>query len=46
MLCFHPRSDITLPRMTLAEIRVVVDKWVEIMRDLGKKYTWVQVGGV
>ena len=43
MMCFHPWSDITLPRMSVAEIRTVVDKWAEINVDLGEKYTWVQV---
>lgn len=44
VMCFHPWSDITLPRMTLPDIRAIVDKWAEINVDLGKKYTWVQVG--
>ncbi|KAL4232941.1 hypothetical protein ACF0H5_007629 [Mactra antiquata] len=43
VMCFHPRSDITLPRMTLDEIRTVIDKWAEINVDLGKKYSWVQL---
>lgn len=43
VLCFHPRLDTTLALMTLAEIRVVIDKWAEINSDLGSKYSWVQV---
>lgn len=43
VMCFHPRSDVTLPRMSLDEIRIVIDKWAEINIDLGKKYSWVQV---
>ena len=43
VMCFHPWSDMTLPLMELADIRKVVDTWVEINQDLGKKFTWVQV---
>ncbi|KAL3867121.1 hypothetical protein ACJMK2_044350 [Sinanodonta woodiana] len=43
VMCFHPWSDITLPLMSLKEIRAVIDKWAEIIVDLGKKYTWVQI---
>ncbi|XP_052796859.1 galactose-1-phosphate uridylyltransferase-like [Mya arenaria] len=43
VMCFHPWSDITLPLMSLPEIRVVIDKLAEINIDLGKKYTWVQI---
>ncbi|CAH1797450.1 unnamed protein product [Owenia fusiformis] len=43
VVCFHPWSDITLPLMSIKEIRTVIDKWAELMVDLGKKYTWVQI---
>ncbi|XP_045156716.2 galactose-1-phosphate uridylyltransferase-like isoform X1 [Mercenaria mercenaria] len=43
VMCFHPWSDITLPRMSVSDIREVVDKWAEINVDLGKKYSWVQI---
>lgn len=43
VLCFHPRLDTTLALMTLAEIRVVIDKWAEINSDLGSRYSWVQI---
>ena len=46
VICFHPWSDITLPFMSVPEIREVVDKWAEINVELGEKYTWVQVGGI
>uniref|UniRef100_A0A8C6Z0P8 Galactose-1-phosphate uridyl transferase N-terminal domain-containing protein n=1 Tax=Nothoprocta perdicaria TaxID=30464 RepID=A0A8C6Z0P8_NOTPE len=45
VMCFHPRSDLTLPLMALAEIRAVVDKWVELAEELGATYPWVQVRG-
>ncbi|XP_075438321.1 galactose-1-phosphate uridylyltransferase isoform X2 [Ascaphus truei] len=43
VMCFHPWSDLTLPLMSPADIRGVVDKWAEIMTDLGATYPWVQI---
>ncbi|XP_061172065.1 galactose-1-phosphate uridylyltransferase-like isoform X2 [Saccostrea echinata] len=43
VMCFHPRSNLTLPLMSQSEVREVIDKWAEINTDLGKKYTWVQI---
>uniref|UniRef100_A0A8B9QAZ7 UDP-glucose--hexose-1-phosphate uridylyltransferase n=1 Tax=Apteryx owenii TaxID=8824 RepID=A0A8B9QAZ7_APTOW len=43
VMCFHPWSDLTLPLMSLAEIRAVVDKWVELAVELGAAYPWVQI---
>ncbi|XP_078530819.1 galactose-1-phosphate uridylyltransferase [Lissotriton helveticus] len=43
VMCFHPWSDMTLPLMTPPEIRLVIDKWAEIMREQGGKYPWVQI---
>ncbi|XP_029437306.1 galactose-1-phosphate uridylyltransferase [Rhinatrema bivittatum] len=43
VMCFHPWSDVTLPLMSLAEIRAIVDKWAEVMVDLGNIYQWVQI---
>ncbi|XP_007443979.1 galactose-1-phosphate uridylyltransferase isoform X2 [Python bivittatus] len=42
-MCFHPWSDLTLPLMSLAEIRRVIDKWAEILVELGASYSWVQI---
>lgn len=42
-MCFHPWSDITLPLMQPAEIRKVIDKWADLIVELGAEYTWVQV---
>lgn len=42
-MCFHPWSDLTLPLMSLAEIRAVIDKWTEVAVELGASYAWVQV---
>ncbi|XP_077989138.1 galactose-1-phosphate uridylyltransferase-like [Glandiceps talaboti] len=43
VMCFHPWSDITLPIMSLAEIRRVIDEWATITQDLGIKHQWVQI---
>lgn len=45
VMCFHPWSDLTLPLMSLSEIRAVVDAWAELMAELGASYPWVQVWG-
>jgi len=43
VMCFHPRSDVTLARMTRAEILEVVETWIREMNELGKKFNWVQI---
>jgi UDPglucose--hexose-1-phosphate uridylyltransferase len=43
VICFHPRHDLTLPQMSLPEIRRVVDLWAEQVTELGVQYRWVQV---
>ncbi|XP_008937680.1 PREDICTED: galactose-1-phosphate uridylyltransferase, partial [Merops nubicus] len=42
-MCFHPWSDLTLPLMSLAEIRAVIDAWAELETELGASYPWVQI---
>lgn len=43
VICFSPRHDLTLPRLSLAALRGVVDVWAEQVADLGRFYRWVQV---
>jgi UDPglucose--hexose-1-phosphate uridylyltransferase len=43
VMCFHPRSDLTLPLMEVEDIRKVIDQWAEQITDLGSRYEWVQV---
>lgn len=43
VMCFHPRSDVTLPLMTVEEIRKVIDEWADQTTELGKTYQWVQI---
>jgi UDPglucose--hexose-1-phosphate uridylyltransferase len=35
VVCFSPRHDLTLAKMSVAELRAVVDVWVEQYRSLG-----------
>lgn len=43
VMCFHPKSNITIPLMTASEIRIVIDRWVEQQLELGQKFEWVQI---
>lgn len=43
VMCFHPRSDLTLALMSPKEVRAVIDKWVEVDTEMGQLYQWVQV---
>jgi len=43
VMCFHPRSNITLPLMSHDEIRLVIDEWAKLNTQLGQNYSWVQV---
>ncbi len=43
VICFSPRHDLTLPRMSEQAIRGVVDVWAAQAGELGARYTWVQV---
>jgi len=37
VVCFSPRHDLTLPEMSLADIRRVVDVWAEQYEELGAR---------
>ena len=39
--CFTPRHDLTIPRMTLEEIRLVIEMWAEQYRELAR-IPWVR----
>jgi UDPglucose--hexose-1-phosphate uridylyltransferase len=43
VMCFSPRHDLTLPEMSLVEIRQVVDVWAGQIEELGQTYRWVQI---
>ncbi|MBV8438248.1 MAG: UDP-glucose--hexose-1-phosphate uridylyltransferase [Silvibacterium sp.] len=37
VVCFHPDHSLTIPRMTLPEVRVVIDAWTEQYAELGSR---------
>jgi UDPglucose--hexose-1-phosphate uridylyltransferase len=41
VMCFSPRHDLTVPRMSLHELRGVVDSWVEQYSALGQ-IPWIR----
>lgn len=43
VICFSPDHSKTLPLLTEKEIFDVVQVWQEQLRELGKKYQWVQI---
>lgn len=43
VMCFHPRSDMTLPLMSVSEIRAVIDRWADVNVELGRTHVWVQI---
>eukprot|EP00112_Aurelia_sp_Birch-Aquarium-sp1_P007514 Seg1819.6 transcript_id=Seg1819.6/GoldUCD/mRNA.D3Y31 product="Galactose-1-phosphate uridylyltransferase" protein_id=Seg1819.6/GoldUCD/D3Y31 len=43
VMCFHPHSDVSLPLMTHSEIDAVIDEWMKQQKELGEKYSWVQI---
>ena len=45
VVCFSPRHDLTIARMSVAEIRQVVDTWTDQYQELGALpfINWVQI---
>src|SRR3712207_4725173 len=43
VLCFSPRHDLTLAKMSTPDVRHVIDTWASITSDLGARFPWVQV---
>jgi UDPglucose--hexose-1-phosphate uridylyltransferase len=41
VICFSPRHDLTIPRMSVAEIRGVIDAWSEEYEKL-EKVSWIR----
>ena len=37
VICFSPRHDLTIARMSVAEITEVVDTWIKVDRELGSQ---------
>ncbi len=38
VMCFSPKTNVTLPLMSVPEIQAVIDTWIQEMRELGAKY--------
>jgi UDPglucose--hexose-1-phosphate uridylyltransferase len=43
VICFSPRHDLTMARMTLEEIGIVIEMWQDQLEDLGPEHRWVQI---
>ena len=43
VMCFHPKSNLTIPLMTKDEIVNIIQEWIKEFNELGQRYTWVQV---
>ncbi|NQY36603.1 MAG: UDP-glucose--hexose-1-phosphate uridylyltransferase [Alteromonadaceae bacterium] len=43
VICFSPDHSKTLPQLSNSEILTIVDTWQSQYKELGEKYTWVQV---
>lgn len=43
VICFSPRHDLTLAEFAAADVRRVVDLWVDRAENLGRDWRWVQI---
>lgn len=43
VICFSPQHNLTLSKMTTAEIGVVVELWKQQLAELNEQYEWVQI---
>ena len=43
VMCFHPKSNVTLPLMSINEICLVIKEWISIVLERQKKYRWIQI---
>ncbi|XP_032681887.1 probable galactose-1-phosphate uridylyltransferase isoform X2 [Odontomachus brunneus] len=43
VMCFHPKSNVTIALMKIHEIKEVVKRWIFEMLELGEKWLWVQI---
>lgn len=43
VICFSPRHDLTLAKMSTTEIGVVIDLWTSQFAELSADYEWVQI---
>ncbi len=43
VMCFSPNHALTLPELSAAELRAVIDTWANQSDELGQRYAWVQI---
>uniref|UniRef100_A0A1A9UZ22 Galactose-1-phosphate uridylyltransferase n=1 Tax=Glossina austeni TaxID=7395 RepID=A0A1A9UZ22_GLOAU len=43
VMCFHAKSNLTLPLISIEEIELIVNEWINQFNDLSLKYSWVQI---
>ncbi|KAI2799493.1 hypothetical protein BLOT_011398 [Blomia tropicalis] len=43
VMCFHPKSNISLPLMSKSEIVTVIDEWILEYNRLASHWKWVQI---
>lgn len=43
VICFSPRHDLTMARMSPGAVRTIIDLWADQTTELGGSYRWVQV---
>lgn len=43
VMCFSPNHALSLPELSVAELRAVIDGWAEQSAELGQRHAWVQI---
>lgn len=43
VLCYSPRHDLTMARMSNSQIDAVIDLWRDQLAELASEYAWVQI---
>ena len=43
VMCFHPKSNITIPLMAVNDVVKVIEEWINQLNELGQTYQWVQI---
>jgi UDPglucose--hexose-1-phosphate uridylyltransferase len=43
VICFSPRHDLTMARMSPEDVRATIDMWADQSTELASRYRWVQV---
>ncbi|XP_046629437.1 probable galactose-1-phosphate uridylyltransferase isoform X1 [Neodiprion virginianus] len=43
VMCFHPKSNVTIALMKVEDIKEVIKQWILEMHELSKKWAWVQI---